>query len=116
MNGLHVSGSEVYQRDVATLKKYREDYYKITLHKMLRRAGYEEIEGDSDRKREAGKKNTADNDEKLSASLSRTRAAIYELALCNEWEWFVTLTLNPEYPDPDGHGESSGHPDPHLPE
>ena len=49
MNGLHVSGSEVYQRDVATLKKYREDYYKITLHKMLRRAGYEEIEGDSDK-------------------------------------------------------------------
>ena len=73
MNGLHISGGEVYQRDVATLKKYREDYYKITLHKQLRRA-------------EAGKKNTADNEEKLSASLSRTRAAIYELALCNEWE------------------------------
>lgn len=99
MNGLHVSGGEVYQRDVATLKKYREDYYKITLHRQLRRAGYEAIEGDSDRKREAGKKNTADNEEKLSASLSRTRAAIYELALCNEWEWFVTLTLNPEYHD-----------------
>lgn len=97
MNGLHVSGGEVYQRDVATLKKYRENYYKITLHKQLRRAGYEAIEGDSDRKREAGKKNTADNEEKLSASLSRTRAAIYELALCNDWEWFVTLTLNPEY-------------------
>ena len=99
MNGLHISRSEVYQRDVATLKKYREDYYKITLHRQLRRAGYEEIEGDGESKREAGKKNTADNDEKLSASLSRTRAAIYELALCNEWEWFVTLTLNPEYHD-----------------
>ena len=59
MNGLHISRSEVYQRDVATLKKYREDYYKITLHRQLRRAGYEEIEGDGESKREAGKKNTA---------------------------------------------------------
>lgn len=24
---------------------------------------------------------------------------IFELALCNDWEWFVTLTLNPEYHD-----------------
>ncbi len=99
MNGLHISGNEVYQRDIATLKKYREGYYKITLHKQLRRAGYEAIEGDSDGKRKTGKKDTAENEEKLSASLSRTRAAIFELALCNDWEWFVTLTLNPEYHD-----------------
>lgn len=95
---MHISGSEVYQRDIATLKKYREDYYKITLHKMIRRAGYEAIEGD-DGKHGAGKKNTADNDEKLSESLSRTRATIFELALCNDWKWFVTLTLNPESHD-----------------
>ena len=98
LNGLHISGSEVYQRDIATLKKYREDYYKVTLLKQIRRAGYEAIDGD-DGKHGAGKKNTAVNEEKLSASLSRTRAAIYELALCNDWEWFVTLTLNPEYHD-----------------
>lgn len=98
LNGLHISGSEVYQRDIATLKKYREDCYKITLHKQIRRAGYEASEGDEG-KHGAGRKNTADNEEKLSASLSRTRATIFELALCNEWEWFVTLTLNPEYHD-----------------
>lgn len=62
---------------------------------MIRRAGYEAIEGDDGRQR-TGKKNTADNEEKLSASLSRTRATIYELALCNDWKWFVTLTLNPQ--------------------
>lgn len=98
LKGLHINGSEVYQRDVATLKKYREDYYKITLHKQIRRAGYEAIEGD-DGKHGAGKKNTAENAGKLEASLSRTKAAIFELALCNDWEWFVTLTLNPEYHD-----------------
>lgn len=80
------------------MKKYREDYYKIVLHKQIRRAGYEAIEGE-DGKERAGKKNTTGNAGKLEASLSRTRAAIYELSLCNEWEWFVTLTLNPEYHD-----------------
>ena len=96
MNGLHISGSEVYQRDIATLKKYREDYYKITLHKQIRRAGYEAIEGEADSKHRGGKKNAAEGTGKLSASLSRTRAAIFELALCNNWEWFVSLTLNPQ--------------------
>lgn len=95
MNGLKISESEVYRRDIATLKKYREDYYKITLHKMIRRAGYEAIEGDSKGKKKA----PAGNKGKLEASISRTRTAIYELALCNDWEWFVTLTLNPEYHD-----------------
>ena len=31
--------------------------------------------------------------------LSRTKSKIFELALCNSWEWFATLTLNPEYHD-----------------
>lgn len=91
--------SKVYQKDIATLKKYRENYYKITMYKQTWRAGYEAIEGDTDDKQGAGKKNTAGNEKKLKESLSRTRSTIFELALCNEWEWFVTLTLNPEYHD-----------------
>ncbi len=97
LNGLHVSGNEIYQRDIATLKKYREDYYKITLHKVIRRAGYEAVDGDAGQRK--GKKNTADNEGKLGASLSRTKSTIFELAICNDWEWFATLTLNPEYHD-----------------
>lgn len=30
------------------------------------------------------------------SSLSRSRSTVLELALCNEWEYFVTLTLNKE--------------------
>ena len=93
MNGLNVSGREVYERDIAVLKQYRPDFFKITLHKTLRRAGYEAVDGEPER----GRKNTAGNERKLSESLSRSRSAIFELALCNPWEWFVTLTLNPEY-------------------
>lgn len=97
MNGLHVGRGTVYESDYATLKKYREDYYKITLHKMIRRAGYEAVGGEEEHR--SGKKNTAENEEKLETSLSRTKSKIFELALCNDWEWFVTLTLNPEYHD-----------------
>lgn len=35
-------------------------------------------------------------DFKLEASLSRTRRTVLELGLCNDWEYFVTITLNPE--------------------
>lgn len=34
------------------------------------------------------------NDKKLAQSISRTRSRIYELASCNPWEYFVTLTLD----------------------
>ena len=78
-------------------KKYREDYYRITLHKQIRRAGYEAIDGEDEHKKE--KKNTAENEGKLQESLSRTKSKIFELALCNGWQWFVTLTLNPKYHD-----------------
>lgn len=63
---------------------------------MIRRPGYEAIDGED---RQRHKKNTAGNESKLEASLSRTKSTIFELALCNDWEWFVTLTLNPEYHD-----------------
>lgn len=97
MNGLHVSWWRVHERDFATLKKYREDYYKITLHRQIRRAGYEA--GDGEKKYRSGKESTAENEGKLEESLSRTKSKIFELALCNSWEWFATLTLNPEYHD-----------------
>lgn len=97
MNGLHVDRGKVYESDFATLKKYREDNYRITLHRQIRRAGYEAIDGEEEYR--SGKKNTAENEEKLEASLSRTKSKIFELALCNKWQWFVTLTLNPEYHD-----------------
>ena len=34
-------------------------------------------------------------DEKLSQSISRTRRTILELALCNDWKWFGTFTIDP---------------------
>ena len=36
---------------------------------------------------------------KLASSLSRSRRVILEKALCNEWDWFCTLTISPEKVD-----------------
>jgi hypothetical protein len=94
LHGLYVGADEVYQHDIATMKQYRPDYFRITLHKSLRRAGYESVDGDADSSK--GKKNTAGNTEKLDSSLSRTKSKIFELGMCNPWEYFVTLTLNKE--------------------
>lgn len=38
----------------------------------------------------------SDSPKKLEASLSRARRMVLEYALCNEWDWFVTLTLDPD--------------------
>lgn len=41
------------------------------------------------------------NETKLQNNLSRARNTIYELALCNNWEWFITITLDPQKYDRD---------------
>ena len=34
------------------------------------------------------------NDTKLEESISRAKRVIYEIARCNEWDFFITLTVN----------------------
>ena len=35
------------------------------------------------------------NENKLEVNLSRTKSKIFELAICNPWDWFFNATLNP---------------------
>lgn len=39
----------------------------------------------------------SDETERFDSNISRARARIFELAACNEWEYFATLTLRPEF-------------------
>lgn len=39
------------------------------------------------------------NDEKLANNISRARSRVLEIALCNPWEWFCTLTIDGEKQD-----------------
>lgn len=85
----------VYESNVARLKKYNDNNYKIVYMKSCRQVGFEERKEDS----EKGKKNTAGNTSKLDESLSRTRARVFDLAICNPWDYFITLTLSPDEHD-----------------
>lgn len=71
-----------------TLNKYK----LVTLKKPVRVAGYEaektslyDVENRYNRNK---------NEEKLDNSISRSKSKIYEYAICNEFEYFVTLTLD----------------------
>lgn len=69
----------------ATLRELNDHTYELTVFKYpfdtmpeLRKQG---VRGE-------------ENDEKLSNNISRTKRMIYELAMCNPWEHFVTLTID----------------------
>ena len=91
MFALGYSRDSVYQRSYATLKRYNDSCYKVVLMKSCRLPGFEESG-----MIKTGKRNSAGNTAKLEASISRTKSRVTELALCNPWEYFVTLTLSPE--------------------
>ena len=39
------------------------------------------------------------NDEKFDSSISRARSKIWELSICNDWDFFFTITINPNLMD-----------------
>lgn len=72
----------------------RADYnvyrYTDTIYKIVRFRSTAPRVGLSD------KKGCQHYDNKLDASLSRARRVVLELALCNPWDYFVTLTISPD--------------------
>ena len=75
-----------YLNGLGILRDYQGNGFKVSCLSSYRIPGYE------DRKHTA--KGEAGIDSKLDNNLSRTRNRIKELAMCNEWQWFVTLTLD----------------------
>lgn len=69
-----------------TVTQFGGDIYKITQH-----YGPDFFMGPKANKAEA-----QHSDVKLSSSISRTKRLVLELALCNDWEYFITLTLDKE--------------------
>lgn len=81
-----------YTTDVGIVRKYSEDRYKLVALRVYRSKGIEE-----EKKHTA--KGEAGNDEKLSNNIARTKRRIYDLSMCNSWEWYVTLTLDEKKQD-----------------
>lgn len=79
----------LYQREkinglTPMIKNYNDKHYKMYVLKRV-------IDYDKRVIGERGK-----NKEKLSCNLFRAKARITELSLCNDWQYFVTLTLDPK--------------------
>jgi len=77
--------AQVYSRDVSILKQYGDSYYKIVQMRYLRNKGFE---------LENFKQKNSVNNEKLNNNISRAKATVRELGLCNPWEYFFTFTIN----------------------
>lgn len=77
-----------YDYDVAVLKRYDNNHYKLTLHRTMIKKGLEFP------KRYSNKCSV--NDNKLENNISRAKSKIFEYSMCNDFDYFVTLTLDPE--------------------
>lgn len=75
----------VVARPLYTIRKYNDSTYgicKFKRHESEYRTFYEEPE-------------PCDNDSKLDNTFSRARSMIRDYGLSNEWDYFVTITLDP---------------------
>ncbi len=77
--------SSQYLQNYGTLKQCG-DTLELTANNYYKQAGFD-LEN-------FVKKGEAGHEEKLDSSLIRTKSRIFELARCNEWRYFVTLTLD----------------------
>jgi hypothetical protein len=87
---------ETYLYDYVKIIQYREDRYKAIQFKFrVKQAGFE-----SDKKPLKVNLEQDDNkecpltEEYLRQSISRTKKTIFEYALCNDFDYFVTLTFD----------------------
>lgn len=75
----------LYTHDFVTLKRFGKRF-KLTYHKLpVRQSGYE-----INKIRIVGV-----NNEKLKSNIIRAKSKVYEYAYCNEFDYFVTLTIDP---------------------
>lgn len=103
------SGVKKYKEPLsATVKDYGGRKKKLTVCKVrVRQSGLAGAFEGSSRGSPPKKPSKRDKDppstdedpddevKREACNLSRARSTIYELALCNDWEWFFTFTLDP---------------------
>jgi hypothetical protein len=89
--------SEIYYHDYIKIIKFNDSSYKLIQFKNpVRKSGFEKDESfEYDFETLDSNKTTENqNEEYLRQSLSRTKKTIKEYALCNEFEYFSTLTFD----------------------
>lgn len=84
MNKNFIFSKNIVYKSKSYLYNYNGRFFRICSIKACREKGFEDI---------SCKKKT-DKEEVNRISLSRTRRNIRELALCNDFEYFCTITVN----------------------
>ena len=86
----------LYEKDITIMKLLGTDNNKIikliTMN-ALKKPQENLLEENQENKNKLTKKNTV-NDEKLSNNITRAKTKIFELAFCNKWDYFITLTID----------------------
>lgn len=83
--------TDLYDHDVIIVKRMGS-IDKICYCNSIRKSGFEE------RNKEKKSKGSV-NESKLKNNIIRARNSVKEYALCNPWDYFVTITLNPKFYD-----------------
>lgn len=92
MPGFRITESDLYDYDKGFLYRYNEHISKLTVCAKVRKPGYELV----DDSRKFTHKGEAGNEEKLPENVRRAKSKVFELALCNEFSYFCTLTFSGE--------------------
>jgi hypothetical protein len=78
-----------YITDYYNIKQLNDDIYKIIYCKLpIKRPGFED-KRNYKRPRDV-------HSSKLANSIARARTRVFELAICNDFDYFITLTINDE--------------------
>ncbi len=90
MSDLRIAEYELYDYNKGFLYRYNDQVSKLTVCAKVRKSGYELADGC----RKFTPKGEAGNEEKLPGNIRRAKSKVFELALCNEFSHFCTLTFS----------------------
>lgn len=79
----------IYRRNLAILKQFGGNHMKLVRCNCVRNKGVELLPGEYVAKGSV-------HDKKLSSNIYRARSKVRELVYCNPFEFFVTLTIDPQ--------------------
>lgn len=77
-----------YKHNQVYVKQYGNGVIKVIVLKSVRNKEYKEEEPTYRTKKGSKHEN------KIGCNIRRAKARVQELVICNEWDWFVTLTLD----------------------
>lgn len=92
MPNFRIAEHDLFDYNKGFLYRYNDQVSKLTVCARVRKPGYELTDGC----REFTRKGEAGNEEKLPENVRRAKSKVFELALCNDFAYFCTLTFSQE--------------------